>query len=197
MAVVLAAGAGSRFRGHEHKLLARIGGVPIAARAITSALDAAIGPVVVITGALDLERELGGHGDLDRGTPGTGDVRFEHHPQWAAGQATSLHLAIETARQAGMDAVVVGLADQPFVPPEAWRAVAASRAPIAVATYDGRRGNPVRLHRSVWPLLPTEGDEGARRVIRLHPDLVEQVPCAGSAADIDTWEDLQQWQNNS
>ena len=121
-----------------------------------------------------------------------------HNPAWEAGQAGSLQLAIAAATEHGSEFVVVGLADQPFVPSSAWQAVASADPALAivVATYDGIRGpNPVRLHRSVWPLLPSEGDEGARPLMRLHPEWVHEVACEGSAADIDTLEDLGSWTN--
>jgi CTP:molybdopterin cytidylyltransferase MocA len=67
-------------------------------------------------------------------------------------------------------------------------------AEVAVATYGGRRRNPVLFSRAVWPLLEAElsGDEGARAVLRRHPDLATEVPCdgVGDPADVDTAEDL-------
>ena len=191
IAVLLAAGAGSRFDGDGHKLDADLNGATVAEHAVRAALDADIGTAIVVTGAVapslpSLRAEVA-----------DGAISFVANPNWAEGQSTSLRSAVDIARARHAHAMVVGLADQPFVTAEDWRAVGASRSPIAVAEYDGRSRPPVRLHHSVWPLLPITGDHGARHLIRLRPQLVERVPCQGSDADIDTLEDLRSWQNKS
>jgi CTP:molybdopterin cytidylyltransferase MocA len=89
--------------------------------------------------------------------------------------------------------VVVGLGDQPLVSSDAWLAVADAESDIAVATFSGRRSPPTRLVRAVWPLLPRDGDAGARVLMQSRPDLVGEVPCPGEALDIDTAEDLVRW----
>lgn len=191
-AVVLAAGGGTRFAGPGHKLDAVLrDGRSVLELAVDAARRSAIGPVVVVLGDGD---------DADRRRAALpDDVTAVVNPDWAAGQITSLHAGLRAARDAGAGRVVVGLGDQPGIEPAAWRAVAAAGAqsPIAVATYGGRRGHPVALASSVWDLLPTTGDEGARSLMRLRPDLVREVPCQGSPRDIDTLEDLHRWQNSS
>jgi CTP:molybdopterin cytidylyltransferase MocA len=180
-AVVLAAGGGRRWRGEGHKLLAVVRGRPVVGWAVQHALDAGLDETVVVTGAVDLAPVL---------PPA---VAVVHNARWADGQATSLRAALTWAADRGHEAVVVGLGDQPFVSPETWKAVAACDAPIAVATYEGRRRNPVRLAAEVWPLLPVAGDEGARVLMRERPQLVSEVACVGQPADVDTVEDLEEW----
>jgi molybdenum cofactor cytidylyltransferase/nicotine blue oxidoreductase len=185
VAIVLAAGEGSRFENATHKLRAGFGSATVVERSVTSAVDAAIGPVVVVVGAVDLSDLLPGAGP---------DLELVDNPHWRDGQATSLRVGIERADALGARAVVVGLADQPGVPAEAWRLVAGSEiAPIVAADFAGRRRPPVRLAREVWPLLPVTGDDGARSLMRLRPDLVGEVACPGDPADVDTVEDLRRW----
>lgn len=114
------------------------------------------------------------------------------------GISSSLRVAVRALEAArgdeAVDGVVVGLADQPFVGPQAYRRVADAYdagARLAVATYGGVRGNPVLVAREHWPeALLLTGDEGARVLLRRHGAI--EVPCddTGEPADVDTPEDL-------
>lgn len=176
LAVLLAAGGGTRFSGPSHKLLAVVAGRPVWRWSLDAAVESGIGPVAVVTGCADLSLPEG--------------VEELHNPRWSEGLAGSLRLAVLRAGELGADAIVVGLGDQPCVGADAWRRVAAAPTDLAVASYDGARGNPVRIAATMWPSLPVVGDEGARSLLRERPDLVSEVPCVGSPADVDTAEDL-------
>ncbi|MFZ9628171.1 MAG: nucleotidyltransferase family protein [Ilumatobacteraceae bacterium] len=188
VAALLAAGGASRFKGSTHKLLAPLAGRTVWEHSLAAVVSAGFDHVVVVTGAVTLPVP-------DDVSP---TVIWRSHPAWAAGQAGSVQVAVRTAAELGAEQVTIGLADQPFVPSEAWRTVAdaPTECRIVIATYDGVPGpNPVRLDRSVWPLLPTEGDAGARHLITEHASWVCRVACLGSGADIDTLEDLERWNN--
>ena len=184
-AILLAAGAGSRFGGG--KLLAKLGEKPLIEHALDTLSGAPVDEVVVVVGA--------GAEKLREACEAYG-VRVVENQDWAQGQSTSVRTGLR-ACDPGSRAAIVLLADQPLVGAGAVeRLVAAFEegARVAVATYGGRPRNPVLFSREVWPLLVAEleGDEGARPFLRRHPELVVRVPCdgVGDPADVDTAEDL-------
>jgi len=183
-AIVLAAGGGSRFGGG--KLLAKLGGQPIIEAVLDNLREAPVDEIIVIVGAE--ARRL-------REVCERYGVRTVANEKWERGQATSVLAGL---RASGGRAAVVLLGDQPFVGAEAVErlvAAFAEGAKVAVATYGGKRRNPVLFSREVWPLLEAElaGDEGARSFLRRHPELLVEVPCegVGDPADVDTREDLE------
>jgi len=160
---VLAAGASSRFGDVKQQLLLE----PVLERARASAVD----DVLVVLGAHDVETS----------------ARTVHCPDWERGRGASLRCGLRALGD-DVEAAVVVLADGPNLSPAAIDRVLEvrreSNAEIVAATYDGDRGHPVVLDRSVWERIP---DEGARPL----PALL--VPCddLGAPGDVDSPEDLQ------
>ena len=179
--VVLAAGAGSRFEGSTHKLLAPLKGKPVVRWVFDAVAAAGFDRVYVITGAVDLAPHI------------PPEFTSVHAEDWELGPAHTLQAAIRQAEADGVEAMIVGLGDQPMVPAAAWRSVGAAAGAIVTASIAGHRRPPVTVHHSVWPLLPSTGDEGARALLRSRPDLVSEIPCRGNPFDIDTAEDLARW----
>lgn len=180
-AVLLAAGAGTRFAGETHKLLAELGGRRLLDWSVAATLDADVDEVILVTGAQALAEHV------------PTEVHVVHNERWESGQASSLLAAVDAVRSRGHDSLVVGLADQPFVGARVWTEVARTvSASIATARFAEGRRPPVRLAKDVWDMLPASGDEGARSLIKAHPELVVDVPCVGDPTDIDTEETLSQ-----
>ena len=188
---VLAAGRGSRLGADDAKPLVEWRGRPLLAWALDAATAAQLDPVVVITGyrRRDVRALLA---DRVAGYPGVDET---HNRHWREGIASSLVAAIDHLdADTRVGAVCVGLADQPLVGAEAYRRLAAAYhegAQLAVATYGGHRGNPVLLARRLWgEARSLEGDVGARALMHRHD--VAEVVCddTGSAADVDTYADL-------
>lgn len=118
------------------------------------------------------------------------------NPLAAQGQSVAVRLAAR--RLLGVpacEAAIFAVADQPFLQPEVFDALAtawaAGRGELLVSTYEGQRGNPVLFARRFFPeLCELTGDVGGREVIRRHPEVVAEVemPDPRAGQDIDTWE---------
>jgi CTP:molybdopterin cytidylyltransferase MocA len=185
-AAVLAAGRGSRLVGDTPKPLTLLAERPLVTWALDPVRATDLSPVVLVVGR---------HGDrLAAAAPSS--VTIVHASRWHEGIAHSLHAALDVLEPyTQVTAVCVGLADQPLVGADAYRRLASAHeggARLAVATYGGVRQNPVLVARELWGAARAlQGDVGARALMDTHT--VTEVDCTGTgtAADVDTIEDLQ------
>jgi CTP:molybdopterin cytidylyltransferase MocA len=162
-AVVLAAGAATRFGAPKQELL-----LP---QVLDRLAESPVDEVVVVAGAHPLA---------------TDRARVVVSPDWKRGPGASLRSGL-AAVGPGAEAAVVCLADGPNLSPEAvWRVLRAWRAGagnVIAASYVGARGHPLVIGRAAWDSVP---DEGMR-------DLpVVLIPCddLGAPGDVDTPEEL-------
>ncbi|MFG1944572.1 NTP transferase domain-containing protein [Nonomuraea sp. NPDC048826] len=172
--LLLAAGEGSRLG--LPKATLELAGERLVDRGVRLLEEGGCHPVVVVLGAATVQ--------VRRAVT----VR---NPDWRSGMGSSLRVGL-AALPAESRAVVIALVDQPLVRPEAVRALIESGGSVAVATYGGRRRNPVLIERRHFAEVAAlaRGDVGARPFLAAHPGLVTEVPCAGDPADIDTPDDL-------
>lgn len=112
----------------------------------------------------------------------------------AEGMGTSLAAGIRAARDA--DGWVIALADMPFVQSATISRIALALeqgADIAAPSCGGERGHPVGFARCFLDeLLALKGDEGARRILGVHPGSITVIETEdrGVLRDIDVPADL-------
>ena len=162
-AVVLAAGAATRFGAPKQELLLPY----VLGRLSESPVD----DVVVVAGAYPLN---------------IGSVQVVECPDWERGPGASLRCGL-AALGPGVEAAVVCLADGPNLSPHAvrrvltaWRAGAGS---VVAASYTGERGHPVLIARAAWEGIPDEG-------MKVLPATL--IPCddLGTPGDVDSADDI-------
>ena len=165
--VVLAAGSSTRMG--RNKLLLELGGETVVRRAVRNTIEAGLDPAVVVLGheAERVQAELLGL-----------SCRTVVNPHHAAGVCTSLQLGIREV-EADAHALVVVLADMPFVTASMIRALVERRqetgAPLVISQYGDASGGdpvdapPILYDRSLFAeLLSMTGERCAKRVVRSH-----------------------------
>jgi molybdenum cofactor cytidylyltransferase len=193
-AVILAAGAGSRFGGG--KVRASLDGRPLLAHVVAAVREAGIGRVVVVLGR-DAGAVLGAVREAEPAALERVVVAVNPAPE--RGLATSLQLGLGAASATPIPAAIfVLLGDQPRVRAGVLRELfrAAGAAPVAaiavVPRYDEDAApNPVLLLPAGWSLVARlAGDRGLGPLLAADPDRVVQVAVAGANPDVDTPADL-------
>jgi CTP:molybdopterin cytidylyltransferase MocA/SAM-dependent methyltransferase len=183
-AVVLAAGAASRFGGV--KLLAALGGRPVLQHVLDALDGQGLAEVVVV---------LGDNADaIERAIEWRGERRVRN-PDPGRGLSSSLSVGLASISPTAAAALIV-LGDQPGLRADTVRALLAQaddpKRPVVVPRYDGDAArNPVLLGRTAFELAQeTSGDRGLGPVLASHPELIREVPVTGSNPDVDTPADL-------
>jgi molybdenum cofactor cytidylyltransferase/nicotine blue oxidoreductase len=178
---VLAAGAGTRMGAPKADLL--VDGVRLVDRAVAVLHAAQCDDVIAV---------------LRSGTRVTGAREvINAHPE--DGLRSSLALAVHAAADAHV--LVVILADMPGIDADAVIAVLGAWRPgrIAIARYPSRQGHPIAMAPGLWrqslDLAPP--DEGARALLTARPELIDEVVVTGDLADLDSPDDLAQWQRRT
>ena len=183
VAILLAAGAGTRFGGG--KLLHPLDdGAAIAAHAVRNLREAGLEVVAVVRpGDFPLADMLEQEGCL-----------VTRCADAVKGMGHSLAHGIASARDAS--GWVVALADMPRVKPQTVRNLAdaiSNGALVAAPVYQGTRGHPVAFAASLsGELTALSGDTGARAVLERHRDdvVLVDVDDPGVIVDIDAKADL-------
>ncbi len=181
---ILAAGRGSRFASEQPKPLVLLRGRPLLSYALDAAKQSQIGPTMVVLGYK--------HDEISSVVENSSII---YNPNYLTGLSSSLHSVIEFLEpQNSIQAVCIGLADQPLIGPDAYRSLASSYQKgsiFSVATYQGIRANPVLLARPLWPeIAKLKGDVGAKALMSNHPIVEVDCSATGNPQDIDTKEDL-------
>ncbi len=190
--VLLAAGTSSRMG--SNKLLFELEGESLLRRAARRALAGGLTPLLVVLGheAERAEREL-------YGLP----CRVVVNPDYERGITSSLQSGV-AALPPEVRAVVVMLADMPFVTPEMVAALVAryrtSTAPLVISDYEGVNAPPMLYDRALFGelLAMPEGSGCGRKVVKHHRAEADILAWPAAAlADLDVPDDYARMQGEA
>ena len=185
-AIVLAAGQASRFG--QCKQLMPLGEKTLLEHVLDNVRQSRVDDVVVV---------LGDHAAAIQQQIVFGRERVIVNPDFAQGMSTSIQAGLR-ALPATTDAVMIVLADQPFVTSRTLDLLIDeyqhTRPSVVIPTYNGFRGNPVVVDKSLFAeMMGLRGDVGCRAIFGEHAETIAKLPVddRGVVTDIDTMEDLE------
>lgn len=183
--ILLAAGTSSRMG--SNKLLFELGGESVLRGAARRALSGGLAPLIVVLG----HQEEKARAEL-AGLP----CQIVINPSYEQGINSSLRSGV-TALPAETQAVVVMLADMPFVTAEMIAGLIdrhrSTEAPLVISDYEGVNAPPMLYDRSLFGELLTMTGEGCgRQVVKRHRHEAEVLPWPAAAlSDLDVPEDYE------
>lgn len=187
-AVLLAAGSASRM-GHQPKCLLELGSVPLIRRQLIALSGAGVDEVVVV---------LGHYADQIEPAVQSFPISVVHNPNPDDGQVSSLRIGLQRLSPK-LDAVLVGLADQPLINAQDITELIAAykkrpeQVGVVQPSVDGLPGNPVMFSAQVRDdILAGESNVGCKQWQADNPALVYNWVTSNARyrVDVDTPDDI-------
>ncbi|WP_426670222.1 nucleotidyltransferase family protein [Mucilaginibacter sp. McL0603] len=182
--IILAAGASTRLGQPKQNLVFQR--KTLLERAIETAIDTECRPIFVVLGAnVD---------DIDFDIKSK-EVKFIFNSNWNEGMASSIRIAIsEIEKHEEINNVLIMLCDQPFVTSKLIAGMLLKQQEtgkaIVACKYGDTIGVPALFTRTLFSeLLLLRGQEGAKKILKDHPEDVAIIPFDKGNIDIDTKED--------
>jgi molybdenum cofactor cytidylyltransferase len=181
--ILLAAGSSSRLG--QPKQLLPFGETTLLRYAAKTALAAALGPVIVVLGAVEKQCR-----ETLSGLP----VTIVSNSNWEEGMGSSIATGMRAVGKILHRAVIIMLCDQPAITARLLRSLAEHQRSVGksiVASHHGDNlGPPALFTADHFPQLRLlRGRHGARSLFQNQPDL-SSLACPEAALDIDTENDL-------
>lgn len=189
--IILAAGESKRLGGRP-KQLAPYGNTTLLGHTVRACLEADVGNVTVVLGAN--EGAIQQRVDLNGCTVEV----FEH---WYRGMGATIgyamrgHLQRPIGKERNYDAVLITVADQPFLTADVIRRLAEEHRKlpksIIISRYLEAQGPPSIFPKRVFHQMASlSGDDGAKSLIIKDPYVLKSIRFDQGHLDVDTHEDL-------
>jgi len=185
--IILAAGCSSRLGEPKQNLVYE--DKTLLQRAIDAANGSGCDPIIVVLGA-----------NADAIVPvisGQDDILIVINPEWEEGIASSIRTGLaEIEKDDRVSNVIIMLCDQPFVDAALLQKLIRAKQSdknIVACSYAGTIGVPALFDRILFvKLLKLQGQDGAKKILKDHPDDMATIEFDKGNIDIDTKDDYDQ-----
>lgn len=193
--IYLAGGNSKRMKMNQSKLALPVGNQTLGSLALETVLQSALETVFVIVQEND---DVSWLPETVKKHP---KCQVIHCSNAHLGQAETLRSGVQTAKDAGIDAVIIFLADQPFITIRIINRVidylnVAPESKFIATTYEGVIYPPVLFKKELFnELLKLNGDRGAKALLKADfLTIGTMLPCTDAQVifDVDTKDDFQQ-----
>jgi molybdenum cofactor cytidylyltransferase len=183
--IILAAGDSSRLG--KAKQLLSFNNQPLLKHVLHEAQAIDEAHVIVVLGAKK--------GQVQEALNGTSAV-ICYNAEWAEGMASSIHVGVQKLieLQPDVNCCIISVCDQPYITAQIFKGLLdtfkGSTHKIIASSYADTAGTPVLFSKPYFTeLLRLEGDQGAKKLLKMFEKEVSLVPFERGEIDIDTESD--------